>query len=451
MVRVANEAEFILNRQRAEDIQKNAEFEVRYPRAPPTGTIPSGPAHRYGTLGPRPQVRYPRAPPTGAVPSGPAHRYDTLGPRPQVRYPRAPPTGTVPSGPAHRYGTLGPRPQCNEPIRVLGEPLAAAGRHGSPMMNEQGPAGGSICQDQDLWRLDYWEDDLRRRRRLVRNPLGSAHLGVTRRPLEDYVPDKGPGRVFYQSQIKARDSQIKARDVCSVSVPDKDRDSQIKARDVCSSVPDKGRDVCSVSVPDKGPGRVFSQSQIKDRDSQIKAGTCVLSQSQIKDRDVGGVGTVGLEGIELPAPVGLHLNGFLSSFQGGRGQGGRTAAKQAPGESLTVTNGPAALCEAATPLIQWTITREEDGLPRCQKASRGVSTASCRSPETELVLEGEEDAAMSLLQDKDMDTLGGPVVLSCPARLVAPLLEVPGTLSISSSQVCFEVDHQQVDDPAALQ
>ncbi|CAL8237807.1 unnamed protein product [Boreogadus saida] len=51
------------------------------------------------------------------------------------------------------------------------------------------------AQDQDSWRLDYWEDDLRRRRRLVRNPLGSAHQGVTRRALEDYgygfPPKKG--------------------------------------------------------------------------------------------------------------------------------------------------------------------------------------------------------------------------------------------------------------------
>lgn len=31
LVRVANEAEFILSRQRAEDIHRHAEFEVRYP------------------------------------------------------------------------------------------------------------------------------------------------------------------------------------------------------------------------------------------------------------------------------------------------------------------------------------------------------------------------------------------------------------------------------------
>ncbi|CAL8237809.1 unnamed protein product [Boreogadus saida] len=87
--------------------------------------------------------------------------------------------------------------------------------------------------------------------------------------------------------------------------------------------------------------------------------------------------------------------------------------------------------------------REEDGPLRYQKALRGA-TGSCRSPETELMLEGEDDV-VSLLQEKDMDNLGGPVVLSSPARLVCPLLEVSGTLSISTSQICFEVDQ---DDPA---
>lgn len=30
-------------------------------------------------------------------------------------------------------------------------------------------------QLHDFWRLDYWEDDLRRRRRFVRNAFGSTH------------------------------------------------------------------------------------------------------------------------------------------------------------------------------------------------------------------------------------------------------------------------------------
>ncbi|KAL0174746.1 hypothetical protein M9458_030714, partial [Cirrhinus mrigala] len=41
-------------------------------------------------------------------------------------------------------------------------------------------------QLHDFWRLDYWEDDLRRRRRFVRNPFGSTHLDITCKSLEDY-------------------------------------------------------------------------------------------------------------------------------------------------------------------------------------------------------------------------------------------------------------------------
>lgn len=39
IVRVANEAEFILNRQRAEDVHKHAEFEVQTLSEPPTKTV----------------------------------------------------------------------------------------------------------------------------------------------------------------------------------------------------------------------------------------------------------------------------------------------------------------------------------------------------------------------------------------------------------------------------
>uniref|UniRef100_A0A7N6FK84 Neurobeachin n=1 Tax=Anabas testudineus TaxID=64144 RepID=A0A7N6FK84_ANATE len=70
-------------------------------------------------------------------------------------------------------------------------------------------------------------------------------------------------------------------------------------------------------------------------------------------------------------------------------------------------------------------------------------TVSNPNPETELMLEGDDDAA-SLLQEKEMDSLGGPVVLSSPAQLVAPVLVARGTLSITTTEIYFEVDE---DDP----
>ena len=40
------------------------------------------------------------------------------------------------------------------------------------------------------WKLDVWEDDYRRRRRLIRNPLGSAHPEATlKAALEHGAPD----------------------------------------------------------------------------------------------------------------------------------------------------------------------------------------------------------------------------------------------------------------------
>ncbi|XP_033486916.1 neurobeachin isoform X4 [Epinephelus lanceolatus] len=86
---------------------------------------------------------------------------------------------------------------------------------------------------------------------------------------------------------------------------------------------------------------------------------------------------------------------------------------------------------------------EEDEVVKSKKVFRSQTVAS-QNPETELMLEGDEDA-VSLLQEKEMDNLGGPVVLSSPAQLVAPVLVARGTLSITTTEIYFEVDE---DDPA---
>ncbi|NXL86266.1 NBEA protein, partial [Alectura lathami] len=67
-----------------------------------------------------------------------------------------------------------------------------------------------------------------------------------------------------------------------------------------------------------------------------------------------------------------------------------------------------------------------------------------QNAETELMLEGDDDA-VSLLQEKEIDNLAGPVVLSTPAQLVAPVVVAKGTLSITTTEIYFEVDE---DDPA---
>ncbi|XP_037325209.2 neurobeachin isoform X1 [Pungitius pungitius] len=212
IVRVANEAEFILNRQRAEDVHKHAEFESNC-------------------------AQY------AADRKEEEKMCDHL------------------IGAAKHRDHVTANQLKQKIVNIL------TNKHS---------AWGTVAQSQlhDFWRLDYWEDDLRRRRRFVRNPFGSTHLDVTCKSLLEYGADEG------------------------------------------------------------------------------------------------------------------EVVQFKNVFQ-----------------SQTVTS---------------------------------------QNPETELMLEGDEDA-VSLLQEKEMDNLGGPVVLSSPAQLVAPLLVARGTLSITTTEIYFEVDE---DDPA---
>uniref|UniRef100_A0A674D2Y2 Neurobeachin n=1 Tax=Salmo trutta TaxID=8032 RepID=A0A674D2Y2_SALTR len=86
---------------------------------------------------------------------------------------------------------------------------------------------------------------------------------------------------------------------------------------------------------------------------------------------------------------------------------------------------------------------EEDELVKSKKGFRSQAVAN-QSPETDLMLDGDDDTA-SLLQEKEIDNLAGPVVLSTPAQLVAPVIVARGTLSITTTEIYFEVDE---DDPS---
>uniref|UniRef100_A0A4W5L9Z2 DUF1088 domain-containing protein n=1 Tax=Hucho hucho TaxID=62062 RepID=A0A4W5L9Z2_9TELE len=124
IVRVANEAEFILNRQRAEDVHKHAEFESNC-------------------------AQY------AADKREEEKMCDHLI-----------------SAAKHRDHVTAN--QLKQKILNI-------------LTNKHG-AWGTMSQSQlhDFWRLDYWEDDLRRRRRFVRNPFGSTHPDVSLKALEDY-------------------------------------------------------------------------------------------------------------------------------------------------------------------------------------------------------------------------------------------------------------------------
>ncbi|KAM6178631.1 neurobeachin isoform 2-T2 [Rhynchocyon petersi] len=85
----------------------------------------------------------------------------------------------------------------------------------------------------------------------------------------------------------------------------------------------------------------------------------------------------------------------------------------------------------------------EEDVVKSKKTFRSQAIVNPNA-ETELMLEGDDDA-VSLLQDKELDNLAGPVVLSTPAQLIAPVVVAKGTLSITTTEIYFEVDE---DDPA---
>uniref|UniRef100_A0A8C1FCX4 Neurobeachin n=1 Tax=Cyprinus carpio carpio TaxID=630221 RepID=A0A8C1FCX4_CYPCA len=117
LVRVANEAEFILSRQRAEDIHKHAEFESQC-------------------------AQY------AAEKRDEEKMCDHL-----IR--------------AAKYRDHVTSTQLIQKIVNI-------------LTDKHGAWGCStFSRPREFWRLDYWEDDLRRRRRFIRNPFGSTHSEAT--------------------------------------------------------------------------------------------------------------------------------------------------------------------------------------------------------------------------------------------------------------------------------
>ncbi|XP_069738473.1 neurobeachin isoform X7 [Phaenicophaeus curvirostris] len=94
----------------------------------------------------------------------------------------------------------------------------------------------------------------------------------------------------------------------------------------------------------------------------------------------------------------------------------------------------------------------EEDVVKSKKTFRSQAVVN-QNAETELMLEGDDDA-VSLLQEKEIDNLAGPVVLSTPAQLIAPVVVAKGTLSITTTEIYFEVDEDDLPfkkiDPKVL-
>ncbi|XP_035993420.1 lipopolysaccharide-responsive and beige-like anchor protein isoform X3 [Fundulus heteroclitus] len=104
------------------------------------------------------------------------------------------------------------------------------------------------------------------------------------------------------------------------------------------------------------------------------------------------------------------------------------------------SHSEATLKAAAEHAVADTGASEEDIL----KQSIRSQALGNQNSESEALLDGDDDT-LSSLEDKDLDNLTGPVNLSTSAQLVAPAAVVKGTLSVTASELFFEVDE---DDPS---
>ncbi|XP_070330871.1 lipopolysaccharide-responsive and beige-like anchor protein isoform X2 [Odocoileus virginianus] len=83
---------------------------------------------------------------------------------------------------------------------------------------------------------------------------------------------------------------------------------------------------------------------------------------------------------------------------------------------------------------------DEDILAKGKQSIKSQALGNQNS-ENETLLEGDDDT-LSSMDEKDLENLTGPVSLSTPAQLVAPSAVVKGTLSVTSSELYFEVDEE---------
>ncbi|NXC71374.1 LRBA protein, partial [Anhinga anhinga] len=83
---------------------------------------------------------------------------------------------------------------------------------------------------------------------------------------------------------------------------------------------------------------------------------------------------------------------------------------------------------------------EEDILVKGKQSIKSQVLGNQNS-ESEILLEGDDDI-MSFMEEREVENLTGPVALSTPAQLVAPSVVVKGTLSITLSELYFEVDEE---------
>jgi hypothetical protein len=146
IVRVANEAEFILNRMRAEDVVKHADFEVNSSSVLPIREVRSC---------------------SNLIFALQTQCAQTLLERREEE------------GVCDHIISAARRRDASSALRLVDRITNIIGSKQGAWASSSPDGDGAPLAPLEFWRLDAWEDDSRRRKRMIRNPLGSTHPEAT--------------------------------------------------------------------------------------------------------------------------------------------------------------------------------------------------------------------------------------------------------------------------------
>lgn len=88
-----------------------------------------------------------------------------------------------------------------------------------------------LNSSRPFWKLDPWEDDLRRRRRIVRNPNGSLHSEATQKSSYNGVSEDIMSAVAQEENLLKQLKQQKIQNF-NQTVPDEDEMLQVDEKDL---------------------------------------------------------------------------------------------------------------------------------------------------------------------------------------------------------------------------
>ncbi|KAG7263311.1 hypothetical protein CRUP_012284 [Coryphaenoides rupestris] len=286
------------------------------------------------------------------------------------------------------------------------------------LTNKHG-AWGTMSQSQlhDFWRLDYWEDDLRRRRRFVRNAFGSTHADVSLKALEEYGTEEEE-----EEGLKSKKS------FRSQSVVSQNPETELMLEgddDAVSLLQEKEIDNLAGPVVLSTPAQLVAPVV-------VARGTLSITTTEIYfEVDEDDPAFKKIDAKVLAYSEGLHGKWMFSEI---RAVFSRRYLLQSTGLEVFMANRTSVMFnfpdQATVKRVVYSLPRVGVGTSYGLPQARNGRTRSRRTP---------------VWPSSSSSMRGGPVVLSTPAQLVAPVVVARGTLSITTTEIYFEVDE---DDPA---